>query len=87
MIASLFINLIYIFVKAILVLLSSLGPVSEQSAISASLAVVGQYLAPLNTVLPIDTVLLIFAFDLFFEGLFFTYKMIRWAYRKVPTIS
>lgn len=87
MIGAVLLSILFLFIEGILLILRSFGSVQEESAITNGLTVMGEYLAPLNSILPIDTLLLILAFDLIFEGLYLTYKVIKWSYKKVPLVN
>jgi len=87
MISGLFIDLIYGFVYAISRVVSSFGDVSANNAITTSIVTFKTYYNSVNAYIPVDTILLIVAFDLAFEGVYFLYKLVRWGYRKVPGIT
>jgi len=87
MIADAFINTIYAFVYVISLAVSSFGTVSENNAITESITAIKSYYISLNDIYPIDVILAIVAFELAFEGTVFLYKMLRWAYQKVPGIT
>jgi hypothetical protein len=80
-------NIIYAFVYAITAVVSSFGDVSESNAITVSIINLKSYYNSLNLYLPLDTITAIVLFSLIFEGIYFTYKLIRWGYRKVPGIT
>jgi hypothetical protein len=87
MIADILLNIVFIFVNAIVSALSLLGTVSEDSAIANGIETITGYLAPVNAVIPIDTIVLIILFDLTFESLYLIYKGIKWGYSKVPGVN
>lgn len=87
MISTILINIVYLFVSAIVAIFRSFGPVTADSAITSGIATISQYISPLNTILPIDTIVDILLFDIAFESLYFTYKLIKWGYSKVPGVN
>jgi len=87
MIANTLLDILYAFVWGVTRVVGSFGEVSANNAITTSLVNIKTYYTSLNDYLPIDTILAIALFSLTFETLFFTYKLIRWGYRKVPGIS
>lgn len=87
MISAILLNLVYLFASGIVALFRTFGTVSTDSNVTQGIATISTYLSPLNDILPLDTIVAILIFELVFEGLYFTYKLIRWGYKKVPTIS
>jgi len=87
MITNGILDIVYAFVWGISRLVGSFGEVSENNAITTSLVNMKSYYTSLNDYVPLDTILAIVAFSLAFEALYFTYKLIRWGYRKVPGIT
>ena len=87
MITTALLNLVYFFVLGIVSVISSLGEVSTNNAVTSSIITLKTYYTSLNSYIPIDTIVAIIAFDLAFEAVYLTYKLIRWAYQKVPTIN
>lgn len=87
MLLDLFLNTIFLFVNSIVAIFRFFGTVSENSEVAASIASISSYIAPLAMILPLGTILAIIVFELAFEALYLTYKLIRWAYSKVPGIN
>lgn len=87
MITDFIITIIYGFVYAISLAVSSFGTVSENNAISSAITVMKGYYMSVDAFIPISTILAIVAFDLAFEGVVFLYKLLRWGYQKVPGIT
>lgn len=87
MIVDFFLNLVFLFVFGITQIFVQFGDVVPNTSITDSLLTIKGYYLSLNGILPIDVLLSIIAFDLTFEGVYFIYKLIRWSYKKVPTIS
>lgn len=87
MITAILLNLVYLFGAGIVALFRTFGTVSQDSNVTQGIATLSTYLSPINDILPIDTIVTILIFEIVFESLYFTYKLIRWGYRKVPTIS
>ena len=87
MILTAILNLFYAFVSLIAGLFSSLSDVTLPAGVASAIATASGYYASLNAYLPLDTAITIVAFDVIFETEYFVYKMIRWAYQKVPMIN
>jgi hypothetical protein len=87
MITVILLNIVFVFVSGILIIFRTFGTVSADSNISAGITAISQYITPLNAILPIDTIVAILVFELVFESLYFTYKLIKWGYQKVPMIN
>lgn len=87
MIITAILNIFYAFVSLIAGLFSNLSNVSLPTGITTAIAAASGYYASLNAYLPLDTAIAIVAFDVVFETSYFVYKMIRWAYKKVPMIN
>ena len=87
MIFTALLNTIYIFVLGITTVISHFGDVSETNSITNAIVSLKGYYTSLDAFLPLSTIVAIIAFDLAFEGAVFLYKMVRWAYQKVPMIN
>lgn len=87
MIFDFILNSIYYLVTFMIDGLKLLGTVSPDSNITNGLLTISSYLSPLNSILPLTTIISILIFDLTFEGLYFTYKLIKWGYTKVPGVN
>jgi len=87
MITSILLNIVFVFVGAIVAIFRNFGTVGADSSIAAGISAISQYISPLNAILPIDTIIAILIFEITFEGLYFTYKLIRWGYTKVPGVN
>jgi len=87
MITKFLIDIAYGFSYTMSLVVSSFGTVSPNNLLTSAIVVTKTYYNSLNAYLPIDTLIAIIAFDLAFEGIYFTYKLIRWGYRKVPGIT
>lgn len=87
MITEIFLNIVFSFINLLIGILRGLGTVSPDSAITGGITAISSYLTPLNAILPLSTIISILLFELIFEGLYFTYKLIRWGYSKVPGVN
>jgi hypothetical protein len=87
MIITAILNVFYLAVAAIASFFSGLADVSLTSTVGTAITAAAGYYASLNAYLPLGTAITIIAFDLVFETSFFIYKMIRWAYQKIPMIN
>lgn len=52
-----------------------------------SLSASASYINALGYVLPIGTIVAILSFYIVFEGVVWSYKIIRWAYNKIPGVN
>lgn len=87
MILDNFIQLVYGAVYAITYPIRALPVVELPQGITDSISNVGGYLASLNDILPIDTILNILGIYLAIELALFTYKLIMWVIKRIPTQS
>lgn len=87
MIVDFLITVIYNVVALIANLFAILPDVSLNGNIVTSINSVAPYYAGLNTVFPMSTLLDILAVELVLVAAYFTYKIIRWAYTKIPGIN
>jgi len=87
MITSVLLNIVFVFVSGIVTIFRSFGTVTADSAITSGIAAISQYITPLNAILPVDTIIAILLFEIAFESLYFTYKLIKWGYSKVPGVN
>lgn len=87
MIVTALLNIVYVFVLGITTLIAQFGEVSTNNSITTAIVSFKTYYTSLDAFLPLTTIVAIIAFDLAFEGAVFLYKMIRWAYQKVPMIN
>lgn len=87
MITTALLSIVYAFVTGLLALFSTLGTVSTNSTIIASINTLKSYYVPLNAILPVSTLVSIAGFVLVFETALITYKFIKWGYEKIPGIN
>lgn len=87
MIVTALLNVVYVFVLGITTVIAQFGDVSANNSITSAVVALKSYYTSLDAFLPLGTIIAIIAFDMAFEGIVFTYKLIRWAYQKVPGIS
>jgi len=87
MISDIVLNIIYYFVLGITQIFNALGDVPSDNNITEALTTIGNYIAPLLPYLPLTTILAIIIFEVTFETIYFTYKLIKWGYKKIPGIG
>lgn len=87
MITQAFLFLIYGFVTAITYPLSILPDVTLNSGFGGAITAAGGYLAALNMIIPIDTLLNVFGIFIGYEIGYLTYKVVMWVIRRLPTQS
>lgn len=67
--------------------IARLDDVSLPSTLQTSLDAISPYYSSLDTIFPMDTTLDILFFELIVVGGYFSYKLVRWGYRKIPGIT
>jgi hypothetical protein len=87
MIVSLILALIYGVILVITYPLRSFSDVVLDPNINAAISTAGNYLAIVNQIAPITTLIAILSIVLTIEVFIFIYKLIMWIIRKIPTIS
>ena len=87
MIGTGLVEIVYFFVIGITLIFERFGDVPVDNNITNSIVAFKGYYTSLSDFLPLNVIVAIIAFDLSFEGIVFIYKMVRWSYKKVPTIS
>jgi len=88
MISTAFLNTFYIFALGITFVIGKFGEVSPNNDLTSAIIVFKSYYLSLSPFIPYFAIMAIIAFDIAFEiGGVFAYKMIRWAYQKVPFIN
>lgn len=87
MITDFIIAVIYNVLSGIVFVFELLPSVSLPSDIQTNIAAVSPYYAGIETVFPVGTLIDILAVELVFIGGYFFYKLVRWAYRKIPGID
>ena len=84
MLATFLLNLIYSVVSGFLNLLPD---VSLSDSVSSAVGTASGYLAGLNGIIPVGTLLIILGLFLTIEGIILTIKIVNWFIRKIPTIN
>lgn len=87
MITNFLISILYYIVALITSPLRLFSDYSVPADVNSSLATAANYMAILNSIIPLTTLLGIFGIVLVFEGFIVTYRIIRWLYQKIPTIN
>lgn len=87
MITDFIITVIYNVVLVIVNFIALAPDVSLNTDLINGLSDIAPYYSSLAIVFPIGTLLLIVAFELAFESAVLSYKLIRWAYQKIPFIN
>lgn len=87
MIVTAILNLVFVFISAILSPLSLMGNASLDSNFSTALSTAGGYYHSLNGILPVDTMLQILGVSLAIEGAYLIFKVIMWIIAKVPGLN
>jgi len=84
MLATFILNLIYSVASGFLNLLPD---VSLSDNINSAVGTASGYLAALNVIAPVNTLLTIIGLFLTIEGIILLIKIINWFIRKIPTIN
>lgn len=87
MITKFILDIVYYFVYGVSLVVAQFGDVQDNNNITSALTTIKSYYMSLNDYIPLDVLLAIVAFSLGFEAIYFTYKLIRWGYQKVPMIN
>jgi len=87
MITTILLNILFVFIGGIVAIFRNFGTVAANNDFASGIATISSYLSPLNSILPLNTIINILLFELAFEILYFTYKLIKWGYSKVPGIN
>jgi hypothetical protein len=87
MITNLIINALYAIVYLISSPLRLLNNVVIPDSFNTAILTVGGYLKALDTILPIDTILLLLGISITIELAYFSYKVIMWIIKRFPTQS
>lgn len=87
MITNALIYIVFFIVYGITAPLRFLDNVTLDNDFISSVTTASTYISAFNTLLPITTLLTIFGLFLAFETVYFTYKLIMWLIKKIPTIN
>jgi len=87
MIVDFLIAVIYNVISAVVFVFELLPDVALPADIATNIGAVAPYYAGIETVFPIGTLVDILAVELVFIGAYFFYKLVRWAYTKIPGIN
>lgn len=87
MITSAIITVFIIFGSSIVWFLQLFGTATLPEGLVSAIASLSGYYSSLNTIFPVDTLLQILAFELTIELAIFTYRLVRWSYQKMPSIT
>lgn len=87
MITDFIITVIFNVVRLIASIFEILPDVQLSTNITGGISSIAPYYQSLDTVIPISTLGAILTFELLFIGAYFTYKLVRWAYQKIPFIN
>jgi len=87
MIIDILLNLLYAFIFIVISPFTLLSDVQPNNDLTTSIVTFVSYFSSLYFIVPFATIFGIIAFELAFETLYFGYKLIRWAYRKIPGVT
>lgn len=75
------------FINFITSYFTTQADVPVSNFLTTSISYCASLFASLNILFPFDTLFQIIAFELTFETVYLIYKLIRWAYSKVPGVN
>jgi len=87
MIVNLALTVLYFVLLVVTSPIRALSDATLPSGLSTALSDASSGLYTVGQVIPISTLLTVLAAMLAIEGTIFAYKIVRWAYRKIPGIS
>jgi len=87
MIIDFIINVIYTVILVIVNIFATLPDVTISADLSSALQQISPYYASIAIIFPIGVLLSILAFELVYEGFYLLYKLVRWAYIKIPFVN
>lgn len=87
MISNFLLIILYGAIKVFTAPLQLLPDYTLPDDVASSLSTAGNYLANLDLIVPISTLLSVLAAFLAVEAGLFTYKGIKWVYNKVPGVN
>lgn len=87
MITSLILNAFYGLIWLVLAPIRALPNASLPEGLADALSSAGQYVSPLNTVVPVPTITAVVVALVSIEGFMLLWKGINWILRRIPTQS
>lgn len=87
MILNLLMNLLMGFMGGIINLLGQAGSVPANNALTEAVTTAAGYYVTFSPFLPMTLLLAANLLILQFDGAYLFYKLVRWAYRKIPGVS
>lgn len=87
MIIDIFLNIIYSFIWLITLPLRTLPDINMASDFGNAITTAGGYIAPLNNIIPVDTILIILSISVSIELAYLLYRFIMWLIKRLPTQS
>lgn len=87
MITNALLFIIFLVVTTITSPLRLLADVALDSEFAISIATASTFLSAINAFLPMTTLFTIVGIFITFETLFFTYKLLMWVIKKIPTVN
>ena len=87
MISTAILTLLYYAVSALLSPLLLLPDVELSQSVISAITSAGSYVSILDIIIPVGTLVTILGLMVAVEVAVFTYKLIKWAYSKIPGIN
>lgn len=85
--ATLILNLIYLVIALLLTPITILPNVVLNSGFGASVTTATGYLMSFDFMFPVGTLLTLLGIAVAIEVAYFTYKIIMWVIKKIPTVN
>lgn len=87
MITNALLSLLITFLNGVFSFFTTQADVPISNGITSAVVAGSTYYTAMNQFFPFSAIFAIIAFDLLFETIYFTFKLIRFGYRKIPGIS
>lgn len=87
MITDFLISVVYNVILLIVNIISLAPDVALSVSLTSAITNISPYYQALNVIIPMATFTAILSFELIFITFYFTYKLIRWAYVKIPFLN
>ena len=87
MITTAILEILYLFIYALTSPLRLFSDVSLPAGLTAAISNFNAYISGLDFIFPISTLLAIFILLLTIEGFIFSYKIVMWLIKKIPTVN
>jgi hypothetical protein len=87
MITTVLLNIFVAFAGTLVWVLQAFGPATLPAGIVSSMPTFASFYSTLDSIFPVSTVLIIIAAQVTIELSILTYRLFKWGYQKIPTIT